>query len=63
MRPLGMSAFHACQLLGVATIGYGFAATGRAVLLGWADEPWQKTVTNAVRLVFEFLRKAQPQQV
>jgi hypothetical protein len=57
MRPMAMSAFHTSQLLGVATIGYGFAAVRQAELLGWVDDPWRKTFTNAVRVVFEFLRQ------
>jgi len=56
MRPLRMSATHTNQLLGVATVGYGYAAQRHAELLGWGDDAWRKTFENSVRLVFEFLR-------
>lgn len=56
LRPMGMSAFHTNQLLGVATVGYGFAANRHAELLGWADDGWGKGFANAVRIVFELLR-------
>jgi hypothetical protein len=56
MRPVAMSSFHMSQLLGVATIGYGFAAHRHAELLGWDDEASRKTFANAVGVVFEVLR-------
>lgn len=61
MRPLCMSAGQTNQLLGVATIGYGYAFARFAQLMGWDDDAWTYGWSNAVRHAFDLLGTLRPQ--